>query len=280
MSNNELRRNFVVVYKDTPERIIHERILGCFTEMCDIPPFLILETPNESSPEISISMREQILKKAPINKSVWVRREDGEFVIVAEMSGSTGDELLAQYYQSELLKRVESLVTAIQMYGVKHYEVAAKEEQSVVVEKRIDNVREANVGVAEVCANNKEEKKESFAQKLSRSFVFSRERCRNAVEIDIDKINDYIVNSGLQNVHVLKTIDNACREGEAVWPGLEFEESLSSDLCAEITATANAVRQIIVGMAKHSIAGKCNMAGSEISSTKLIQDLSIKVSNK
>lgn len=283
MNSTQRSDNCLVVYRDTPERIIQEDMLGCFSQLAIWPRYVICETPQESDPALELNVRDELIALNPPDRSVWLRDDSGKFIMVADIVSRGGKDLLADFYQSEILKKISAIVSVLQMLGVKSYQVQASEE----VTREDNEVREGSgdltgkVGVADVhlTAKGSQANKGSFEQKINRGFVFSQSRCKRVDEVDRREIDSAMLKMGLSGVHLLGTLLRAVEDGDEMWQGLSVEESIPADVCSRTSSKIEAAMQVALNMAGRNADISANYSGLMEKSVRMLQSLSVKVSN-
>lgn len=278
-------KNCLVVYRDTPERIIQEDMLHCFAEMYARPLYLIRDVPEESCCDLTKDEIRQVLMMNPKDRSIWLRDDSGVFILVSDESTDlSGKNFLADFYQSEILKRITALTTMLQYIGVKSYEVHANEEvadSGTHTESKSGSFK-IDCGVTGVSADASvaAQKARAFSQKINRGFKFSQAAHRNASQIDIKSLSQRIAERGLAGIHVLETLLQSIRDGEDNWGALEVEESLAADICTSTTNKLDAAAQIAVKFAIRNGEGDAKRHLNMETSKRMMQSLEIHISNR
>lgn len=277
-------RNCLVVYRDTPERIIQEDMLHCFAEMYARPLYLIREAPEESCRELTKGEVRQVLMKNPRDMSVWLRDDAGVFVLVSEGPDAASKDFLMDFYQSEVLKRITALTSMLQCIGVKSYEVHANEEiadSGTCEDVKSGSVKAsgtiAGVGVA---ANAAAQEARSFSQKINRGFKFLQSAHRDVDHINVAAIERQIADKGLVGVHILETLLQSIRDGESNWSSLEVEESLAADVCTSAMSKLDAAAQVSICFNVINGEGSAERRLNVETSKRTMQSLTIHVSNR
>jgi len=274
----------VVVFRDTPERIIQEEILHCFDGMMIVPMFLVCDKPEESDVELSIEVRDEILRQNPPNRSVWLRDRTGHFVLAIDPDGEEGRDFLAGFYQSEVMKKITALTNALQWLGVRSYEVHASEEATSDSSKSMQGSFDlsGNGGVATVNAGGSASKSDvsQLSQKINRAFKFSQAEHKKVEDIDLAAVKSQVAKAGVAGLHILDTLMYAIADGANSWDGLEVEESLTADICSKAESKMSMALKVSARMASKGgdFSGE---AGQESQiSKRMLQSLTIAISNK
>ena len=285
MNNNVKRdRNCLVVYRDEPERIIQEEMLQCFNGMYIWPMYVNCDNPEVSSPELTREEIEGLLSRNPGDKSIWLRDDAGAFVMVNDGSQSSGNDPLADFYQSEVLKRLTSLTSMLQYIGVKSYEVHANEEVSNndVGEESKAGAVSTGWRIIKTSASGSASTNNTwmFAQKINRGFKFSQTAHRHVTQIDISDIRRRIERAGLGGTHILETLIQSVKDGEESWSGFEVEEMIAADVSTQATNKLDVAAQVSFKLAIFNGNANVENHANIEQSRRTIQSLMIKISNR